>query len=90
MSSASTFIAAVWPFVRASKTSGLWRISRDRNLARLDGAFADLGARLLMASSPPGLSDTAWNILLDLWLRTLEVVDGASISHRHERHRGIR
>jgi hypothetical protein len=52
MTSASTFIATVWPFVRDSKISGLRRISRDRD------------AWLLMAGSPQGRSDTVRNILL--------------------------
>jgi hypothetical protein len=90
MTSASTFVAAVWPFVRASKTSVLWRISRDRGLAPLHAAFTDLETRLSMTGSPPDLSDTARNILLDLWLRTIETADGASSSRRGERHRGIR
>jgi hypothetical protein len=64
MTSASTFIAAVWPFVRDSKISGLRRISRDRDLARLHAAFTDRDGWLLMAGSPPGRSDTVRNILL--------------------------
>jgi hypothetical protein len=45
MTSPSTFVAAVWAFLPASKTRGLPRIRRDRDLARLDAAFADLDAR---------------------------------------------
>jgi hypothetical protein len=89
MISASTFIAAVWPFVRASKTRGLWRISRDRDLARLNAAFTDLDARLLIAGSPPGLSDIARNILLDLRSRTIEAAGGVSSSHRRKPHCGM-
>ena len=73
MSHVSTFIAAVWPSMRASKTSGLWPVSRDRDLVRVGAAFADLNARLLAEEAPPGLSDTTRNILLDLWWRTIEV-----------------
>ena len=61
MSHASTFIAAV---MRASKTSGLWPVSRDRDLVRVGAAFADLNARLLSGEAPPGLSDRARNILV--------------------------
>ena len=73
MSRASTLIAAVWPSMRSSKTGGLWPVSRDRDLVRLSAAFADLDARLLAGEAPPGLSDTARNILLDLWWWTIEV-----------------
>jgi hypothetical protein len=58
--------------MRASKTSGLWPVSRDRDLVRVGAAFADLNARLLAEEAPPGLSDTTRNILLDLWWRTIE------------------
>ena len=39
MSRESTFIAAGWPSMRASKTSGLWPLSRDRDLVRLGVAW---------------------------------------------------
>lgn len=82
MTGASTFIVAVWPFVRTSKTSGLLRISRDRDVARHHAAFSDLDARLSMAGSPPDLTDTVRTILLDLGLRTIEAVGGASNRRR--------
>lgn len=88
MSRASTFIAAGWPSIRASKTSGLWPVSRDRDLVRLGAAFADLDARLLAREAPPDLSDTAQNILLDLWWRTIE--DATPICARTIRGRRTR
>jgi hypothetical protein len=64
VSHAATFISAVWPSMRASKTSGQWPVSRDRDLVRVGAAFADLNARLLSGEAPPGLSDRARNILV--------------------------
>jgi len=54
MTSASTFLAAVWPFLRASKTSGRWRIRRD--LARLDATFADPRMSALTTALMSGLA----------------------------------
>jgi hypothetical protein len=72
MSSPSTGIAAVWPFVRADTTSGRWTRSRDRHLVRLRAAFADPNARSLVADAPPCLSDMLRDVLLGLWRRTFE------------------
>jgi hypothetical protein len=90
MNRTSTFIAVVWPFVRANETNGLSRISRDRDLAWLEAASANLDVRLLMACSPPGLTDIARTVPLDSWLRTVEAADGAFRRRRRGRHRGIR
>ena len=59
MTSASTFLAAAWAFLRASKTSGLWRIRRDLDLARLGAAFADLDARHRQRRRLPGSTGEA-------------------------------
>jgi hypothetical protein len=66
--------------MRASKTSGLWPVIRDRDLVRLGAAFADFDARLLAGEAPPGLSDTARNILY--WLRVSDVAGLASVTIR--------
>ena len=87
MSSASTGIAAVWPFVRADTTSGRWTRSRDRHLVRLRAAFADPDARLLVADAPPSLSDMLRDVLLDLWRLTFE--DALPIRARIVRGRRI-
>ena len=88
MSSASTGIAAVWPFVRADTTSGRWTRSRDRHLVRLRAAFADPNARSLVADAPPSLSDMLRDVLLGLWRRTFE--DALPIRARIVRGRRIK
>jgi hypothetical protein len=72
MSRALAGLATIRPSVRAKITSGHWTLYRDRHLARLRPAIADLDARLLVAKATPSLSDRVGDVLLCLWRWTLE------------------